>query len=104
MRCQVRLFCLLIVGCGNQEPAAPLEKPREESVKYREPSAKRLKVKKQRPVKRVPAAEIAGSDWPTCLGPQGTSVSSEKGILAPWPEKGLRIVWEKEVGTGYGMP
>jgi outer membrane protein assembly factor BamB len=46
----------------------------------------------------------AGSDWPGFLGPLGTSVSLEKGILAPWPEKGLRIVWQMPVGSGYGMP
>jgi outer membrane protein assembly factor BamB len=46
----------------------------------------------------------AGSDWPRFLGPQGNSVSAEKGIIAPWPAEGLRVVWHKEVGTGYGMP
>jgi outer membrane protein assembly factor BamB len=33
-----------------------------------------------------------------------TSVSTETGIIAPWPKEGLRLVWKKEVGTGYGMP
>ena len=45
-----------------------------------------------------------GSDWPKFLGPAGTSVSTEKGILAPWPKQGLPIVWHKQVGPGYGMP
>jgi outer membrane protein assembly factor BamB len=45
-----------------------------------------------------------GVDWPRFLGPTGDSVSPEKGIIAPWPKKGLRIVWQKEVGIGYGMP
>jgi outer membrane protein assembly factor BamB len=45
-----------------------------------------------------------GSDWPGFLGPLGTSVSTEKGIIAPWPKDGLRVVWHKEVGTGYCMP
>ena len=43
-----------------------------------------------------------GSDWPRFLGPLGTSVSTEKGIIAPWPEQGLRVVWHKQLGTGYG--
>src|SRR5262245_15773163 len=43
-------------------------------------------------------------DWPGFLGPQGTSVSPEKGIIAPWPEKGLKLVWHKKLGTGYGAP
>src|SRR6516162_6176429 len=43
-------------------------------------------------------------DWPRFLGPLGTSVSSEKGIIAPWPKDGLRIVWHRKLGTGYGAP
>lgn len=45
-----------------------------------------------------------GSDWPQFLGPLGTSVSTEKGILTPWPKDGPRILWHKELGIGYGMP
>jgi len=45
-----------------------------------------------------------GSDWPAFLGPFGTSVSSEKGIITPWPAQGLRLVWHKKVGAGYAMP
>jgi outer membrane protein assembly factor BamB len=45
-----------------------------------------------------------GSDWPRFLGPLGTSVSTEKGIVAPWPEKGPRVVWHQQLGTGYGAP
>jgi outer membrane protein assembly factor BamB len=49
-------------------------------------------------------AAAQGSDWPKFLGPDGTSVSTEKGIIAPWPKDGLRIVWQTEVGPSYGMP
>jgi outer membrane protein assembly factor BamB len=45
-----------------------------------------------------------GSDWPAFLGPTGDSVSPETGILNPWPKEGLRVVWHKKLGTGYGMP
>jgi outer membrane protein assembly factor BamB len=45
-----------------------------------------------------------GSDWPCFLGPQGTSVSTEKGIISPWPKEGLRIVWHQKVGEGYAAP
>ena len=50
------------------------------------------------------AQENKGHDWPGFLGPLGTSVSTETGILQPWPKDGLRILWQKQVGTGYGMP
>jgi outer membrane protein assembly factor BamB len=46
----------------------------------------------------------AGADWPRFLGPAGDSASPEKGIIAPWPKAGLRLVWQKETGEGYGMP
>src|ERR1019366_2578395 len=49
-------------------------------------------------------AHAQGSDWPKFLGPLGTSVSSEKGIITPWPKDGLKILWHKQIGTGYGMP
>jgi outer membrane protein assembly factor BamB len=49
-------------------------------------------------------AHAQGSDWPKFLGPLGTSVSTEKGIINPWPKAGPKIVWHKEVGPGYGMP
>ena len=45
-----------------------------------------------------------GSDWPKFLGPLGTSVSTEKGILSPWPKEGPKIVWQKDVGPSYAMP
>jgi outer membrane protein assembly factor BamB len=49
-------------------------------------------------------ASAQGSDWPKFLGPLGTSVSTEKGIISPWPKDGPKILWHKEVGPGYGMP
>ena len=36
-----------------------------------------------------------GSDWPGFLGPTGNSVSTEKGILAPWPKEGPRVLWKR---------
>ncbi len=50
------------------------------------------------------ARATPASDWPKFLGPLGTSVSTEKGILAPWPKEGLRLVWQRPLGTGYGAP
>ena len=46
----------------------------------------------------------SGNDWPCFLGPLGTSVSTEKGIISPWPKDGLKIVWHKKIGTGYSAP
>ena len=45
-----------------------------------------------------------GVDWPTFLGPNHDSTSSEKGILTAWPKEGLRVVWEAPVGLGFAPP
>jgi outer membrane protein assembly factor BamB len=47
---------------------------------------------------------LSGSDWPGFLGPTGDSISTEKGIIAPWPENGLRIVWQHKLDGGYAGP
>ncbi len=49
-----------------------------------------------------PAAK--GSDWPRFLGPTGDSKSNERGILTNWPAEGPPLVWQLQLGTGYGMP
>src|SRR5207302_516907 len=38
------------------------------------------------------------------LGPQGNSVSTESGIIDPWPKEGLKVLWQHKVGIGYAMP
>src|SRR3954447_25244690 len=43
----------------------------------------------------------SGSDWPCFLGPTGDSVSTEKGIVTPWPKEGPKLLWEKKLGSGY---
>ncbi len=50
-----------------------------------------------------PAAPGA-ADWPTFLGPTRDGVSAEKGIVNPWPAKGLKKVWECDLGVGFAPP
>lgn len=52
----------------------------------------------------VPAPTRKGEDWPKFLGPRGTGVSGETGLLTKWPESGPPVVWKKTVGTGYSAP
>jgi outer membrane protein assembly factor BamB len=81
MRFAFLLCCIGLCGCG-QTPAPDTSQPTPE----------------------VSTPPTGGRDWPTFLGPDGTSASPEKGIISPWPKQGLRLVWQKSVGTGYGMP
>jgi hypothetical protein len=44
------------------------------------------------------------ADWPTFLGPTQDNVSTETGIIAPWPKDGLKKLWNCPLGTGYAPP
>src|SRR5690242_10606594 len=87
MRRALLLLGLLALGCSGS-PAAPSDQPA--------PQADELPPDL--------GTRTAGSDWPGFLGPLGTGVSAEKGILTAWPHGNLRLVWKAETGTGYGMP
>jgi outer membrane protein assembly factor BamB len=79
---------MLVLGCGVTETPIPYA------------SAEPLK-----PTDALPPdlrTRVTGSDWPRFLGSTGDSVSTERGIVTPWPEAGPRIVWHRELATGYG--
>ena len=48
-------------------------------------------------------AESGGVDWPRFLGPAGNSKSPERGILTDWGPCGPPVVWDRPLGTGYGI-
>ena len=76
---RVALFCCVaLLGCAGAREDAPKRQARETGGKP--------------------------SDWPGFLGPLGTSISPEKGILAPWPKDGLRVVWHRRTFAGYAAP
>lgn len=43
-------------------------------------------------------------DWPEFMGPRRDQTSAETGLLDAIPPAGLKLVFEKEVGTGYSAP
>ena len=47
---------------------------------------------------------LEGSDWAQFLGPNRNSTSPQTGLLRSWPENGPEILWEVEVGRGFGAP
>jgi len=55
------------------------------------------------PLHRASAGED-GEDWPHFLGPRANNISAESGLLDRWPTNGPPLLWEKNVGTGYGAP
>src|SRR5438270_27049 len=90
------LGCALLAGCGAPavEKVGALVEERDEPVKAGadDKAPPDLRTRK------------TGQDWPCFLGPTGDSVSTEKGILKPWPAAGPPLVWVKEIGIGYAMP
>ena len=43
---------------------------------------------------------VAG-DWPQILGPNRNGIATGEKIADAWPEKGPKIVWQREVGDGF---
>jgi len=39
--------------------------------------------------------------WPNWMGPNHDGISTETGWSHDWPEDGLRVLWTKELGTGF---
>lgn len=106
----------LAAGCGgNQTDEVSRQTPSGSKATVKEmavlsetdgkvaPSARTLSPELQKKIIQAHPLR-AGNDWPRFLGPFGTSVSAEKGIIGPWPASGLKLVWQKPLGTGYGMP
>jgi outer membrane protein assembly factor BamB len=90
------------VALATEPEKQPAGKPKRWEPKPNEPSPQLAPV----PSDDLPDLRTrkTGSDWPTFLGPTGNSVSTEKGIVAPWPKEGLRLVWVQRMGLGYVMP
>ena len=47
---------------------------------------------------------LLANDWPQFLGPDRNGVSKETGLLEKFPESGPKLVWQKQIGTGYSAP
>jgi len=52
----------------------------------------------------VAASALLAEDWPRFLGPRGDNTSLETGLLDKFPTKGVPVIWEKKIGTGYSAP
>ena len=49
-------------------------------------------------------ASASGDDWPQWMGPNRDAVWAETGIVDKFPEGGPKVVWRKEIGSGYSGP
>ncbi len=103
-------LCLLAFACTRQPTDGPPDQakksPRHADQARDGGSDIAARTQKAFSIKHRPSPPVAHEpgDWPAFLGPWGTSVSPERGIITPWPKEGLRVLWKKDTGTGYGMP
>src|SRR5262245_42154214 len=47
---------------------------------------------------------VTAADWPQFLGPARDGTSPETGLVRSWTDKGLPLVWQREVGEGFSGP
>ena len=104
----VAVWCLTLVGCdetrlGGPQGVVATGPPADEAVLV----AKTLS--SYAPDDETASGEEAtspmnGSDWPIFLGPHGTGVSDETGLLDEWPAAGPAVLWEQRIGKGYSSP
>ena len=52
----------------------------------------------------VSITNVCAQDWPQYLGPDRNSTSTQKGILHSWPDNGPEVLWNVDVGIGFGGP
>ncbi len=49
-------------------------------------------------------SDLFSQDWPQYLGPNRNSVSDQTNLLRSWPQNGPQVLWNSEIGIGYGGP
>lgn len=47
---------------------------------------------------------LLAADWPQFLGPTRDGISTETGLMEKFPASGPKVVWQKQIGTGYSAP
>lgn len=125
MRTIVGLVCLFALGCGSSapynnpiaqgnrpsgpppgSPAAPPPRNLSQSTRIPAPAGPQptAVATPDDPLPPDLRTRTAGRDWPGFLGEFANGVSSEKGLITPWPEDGPRIVWQRGMRESYGAP
>ena len=50
------------------------------------------------------ALSLRAEDWPNFLGPTKDGISTETGLIDSWSSEGPKVIWKKQIGTGYSAP
>jgi outer membrane protein assembly factor BamB len=96
------------IGCSDQVShvahSATAQQPLERKTEVDLPSNTALRPSSTAATVPDLRSRKQGMDWPGFLGPTADSKSSEKGLHTDWSRRPLRIVWQRQLGTSYGMP
>ncbi len=89
-------------GCGGTSAPAPKVAVAEES----QVTSRQIASPEAKPANEQTATQKGQPDldWPIFLGPHGTGVSDETGLLDKWPAEGPAVLWDKRIGKGYSSP
>ena len=47
---------------------------------------------------------VCAADWPQWMGPNRDDVWNETGIVAKFPESGVKFLWRKPINGGFSGP
>jgi outer membrane protein assembly factor BamB len=56
------------------------------------------------PVLMLCMGNAGAQDWPQYLGPERNSISPQKNVMRSWPAGGPEILWNVDLGIGFGGP
>lgn len=87
----------------SQSDSAQPDSAREGQIELVSDRTEKVSSKLADPNSSEPALR-SGNDWPVFLGPHGTGISDETGLLDEFPESGPKMVWELRIGKGYSSP
>ena len=104
----VAVWCLTLLGCketnlGGQQGVVAIKPVTDEVVLVANASSSDA-ADDETTLGEGAISSTDGSDWPIFLGPHGTGVSDETGLLDEWPATGPVVLWEQRIGKGYSSP
>lgn len=104
----VCLTAMVLAGCGGERDLEGERAAQANDAVQRDPQRETVESIPSSPSAAEPTtsttaveANAASDQWPRWSGPNADLISREQGWSANWPDAGLPVVWEANVGTGF---